>query len=181
MLRRVVKAVGKRAGLLAPNTHTELSIPVTCTAALAESWRRSAGGFIRPDHVTLLDPFVPSPALDLAVEEEVGRVVQTFCSFTYDLVRLDRFPGVLYLAPEPSEFFVALTEALWRAFPDYPPFGGAYDSIVPHVTLAMGEEPPGLAVHVLERLPLQGRVSEVWLMAETRNGGWGPRRRFPLR
>jgi hypothetical protein len=179
-LRRAAKAVGRRTGLLQPDTHTELSIPVGCTAPLLESWRGRTRGMGTSHHITVLDPFVPSFLLDAEVEEAVSQILLEVRPFSYDLVRLERFPGVLYLAPEPGEPFIAMTEALCRRFPDYPPYGGAYDAIVPHVTLALGHEPPGLAEHVQERLPVSGSVEEVWLMMETPDGNWSAGRRFAL-
>jgi hypothetical protein len=166
--------------LLQPNTHTELSIPVSCAAPLLESWRGGTRGVRASHHVTVLDPFVPSFLLDAEVEEAVSQILLEFRPFSYDLVRLERFPGVLYLAPEPGEPFIAMTEALWRRFPDRPPYGGAYDAIVPHVTLALGNEPAGLAEHVEQRLPVRGSVEEVWLMMETPDGSWSAGRRFAL-
>ena len=48
------------------------------------------------------------------------------------------FPdGVLYLAPEPAEPFGALTEAFAAAWPEYPPYGGSFTDVVPHLTVAM--------------------------------------------
>jgi 2'-5' RNA ligase superfamily len=179
-LRRVAKAIGRRTGWLQPDTHTALSIPVSCTAPLLESWRRRARRMGASHHITVLDPFVPSFLLDTEVEEAVSRILLEFRPFSYDLVRLERFPGVLYLAPEPGQPFIAMTEALCRRFPDYPPYGGAYDAIVPHVTVAEGGEPPGLAEHVEQRLPVRGSVEEVWLMMETPYGGWSAGRRFAL-
>ncbi len=57
----------------------------------------------------------------------------------YDCVHFgsgEAFPAnVVYLAPDPAEPFVALTEALAAAFPDCPPYGGAFDEPVPHLTI----------------------------------------------
>jgi len=131
-------------------------------------------------HLTVLDPFVPSFGLDATVLAGVREVVAEFDPFSYELVRVQRFPGVLYLAPEPAEPFIAIIEALWRRFPEHPPYGGAFDAVVPHVTLALGEEPPGLADYVAERLPLSGSVNEVELRMEDSSGRWGVAERFPL-
>ena len=47
----------------------------------------------------------------------------------------------MYLAPDPAAPFSALTDGIFRAFPDYPPFEGKFDTVVPHVTVAHGDEP----------------------------------------
>jgi 2'-5' RNA ligase len=179
-LRRAAKAIGRRTGWLEPNTHTELSIPVRCTAPLRRSWRGRARRMVAADHITLLDPFIPSFLIDADVEEAVSQILLDFKPFSYELARVERFPGVLYLAPEPGEPFIAMTEALCRRFPNYPPYGGAHDAIVPHVTLALGPEPEGLAEHVQQHLPLRGSVEEVWLKMETPDGNWSAGRRFRL-
>jgi 2'-5' RNA ligase len=179
-LRRAAKAVARRTGWRQPDTHTELSIPVTCATPLVESWRGRTRGMRASHHFTVLDPFVPSFLLDAEVEEAVSQILLELPPFSYDLVRLERFPGVLYLAPEPAEPFIAVIEALCRRFPNYPPYGGAHDAIIPHVTLAQGDEPPGLAEYVQQRLPVRGRVEEVWLMRETPDGTWSAGRRFNL-
>ena len=179
-LRRAAKRVGRRAGWLRPDTHTELSIPVTCTAHLLDAWPGPRRGIVSSHHVTVLDPFVPSFLLGADVEAAVREILGDMAPFTYELARLERFPGVLYLAPDPDEPFIEMTEALCRRFPDYPPYGGAFDSIVPHVTLVLGPEPPGLAAHVQARLPVRGTVDEVWLMMELPDGSWSAGRRFPL-
>lgn len=36
---------------------------------------------------------------------------------------------------EPVQPFRQLTVAVWRAFPQHPPYGGAYDDVVPHLTI----------------------------------------------
>ena len=46
---------------------------------------------------------------------------------------------VVWLAPEPSAPFRALTAAVTAAFPGHPPYGGAYgDEPVPHLTVGGG-------------------------------------------
>jgi 2'-5' RNA ligase len=179
-LRPVVRALGRRAGLLAPCTHTELVIDVSCAAPLLAGWTARHHQMAEEHHLTLLDPFVPSYRLDRAVLRGVQEVLAEFEPFSYELVRLQRFPRVLYLSPEPAEPFIAITEALWRRFPDHPPYGGAFDIVVPHVTLVLGDEPVGLADFVAQRLPVSGRVDDVELRMEDATGRWGVAERFVL-
>jgi len=179
-LRGAAKATARRVGVAKRDTHTELIIEVPCAAALVQGWPSRGRRKIGWRHVTVLDPFVPSFVLDRSAIATVREVLSGFQPFAYRLARIDRFPGVLYAAPEPAEPFVAITEALWRRFPEYPPYGGAFDEIVPHVTLALGDEPAGLTEHVLERLPVDGRVEEVVLMMESPDGRWHAAERFAL-
>ena len=85
------------------------------------------------------------------------------------------FPdGTTYLPSLPAEPFVELVRAIERRWPAHPPYEGAHDTIVPHVTI-----PPE---HVeLDRLaelcPLAARAEEAWLMVEE-PGRWVTRARF---
>jgi 2'-5' RNA ligase len=93
-----------------------------------------------PAHITVLYPFMPLAQLTPEVLARVADALQGLGPFSFALTRVQRFPGVLYLAPEPAEPFVAMTEALVQAFPAFPPFGGVHDRIVPHLTVAQGDE-----------------------------------------
>jgi 2'-5' RNA ligase len=134
-----------------------------------------------PPHITLLFPFLSTRQIEgetLAALAEVFRLQEPF---EYSFTGIGRFPEerVLYLAPEPVGPFVALTRAISSRFPEQQPYGGAYPDIVPHMTVRTGPEPPGLAEHLTQTLPVGGLVSEVWLMSLSR---WRPRllSRFPL-
>jgi 2'-5' RNA ligase len=180
VVRRAIKAIGRRAGVLEPDRHTELVIPIDCAAPALAGWTPAAGGIVMGHHLTVIDPFVPSFLLDADVLAGVREALEGFGPFSYELAGVGRFPGVLYLAPEPAEPFVAMTQALWQRFPEHPPYEGRFEEIVPHVTLALGAEPPGLAEHVAARLPVHGHVDDVWLFMEDASGAWGPAERFAL-
>lgn len=129
-----------------------------------------------PPHVTVLYPFLSRRAVDADVERALTSLVGGFSAFDFTLDALRTFPGVVYLAPRPAARFVALTTALLERWPDHPPYEGAYEDIVPHLTVAYGEEAPG---GLAERLPLSARAGEVWLMART-GRRWHQRSVFPL-
>ena len=72
--------------------------------------------------------------------------------------------------------FVELTQAIAERWPDHQPYGGTFEEIVPHLTVAYGAPiPRGLA----ERLPVRVRAEEVWLMSRVARR-WTRRRAFPL-
>jgi hypothetical protein len=75
---------------------------------------------------------------------------------------------------------VALTEACAERWPDHPPYAGAFDEVIPHLSLVEGPEPPGLAERAAAQLPLRARAEEVWLMAPQRDGSWRECARVPL-
>ncbi len=125
-----------------------------------------------PHHVTVLYPFLRvrrvRPSLLRALEATFGRMGP----FDYELTAVRRFPEVLYLAPEPAERFDALTDACLDRWPEHPPYGGVYEQNIPHVTLAEGAEPAGMAERMAQLLPLSARAEEVWLMRRGRRTGW---------
>lgn len=62
-----------------------------------------------PPHITVLYPFLPPKQLSAAgIQQEVASCFQQFVPFDFVLVSVKRFPGTLYVAPEPSELFRAL-------------------------------------------------------------------------
>jgi 2'-5' RNA ligase len=138
-----------------------------------------------PAHVTVLYPFHP-PALAPAAVARLAAVFAEFAPFAYTLAELRRFPGVLYLAPEPAEPFRALTQRVAAAFPEYPPYGGRYSEIIPHLSLAQLEDAARLdavAAHFhaacSARLPLHLQAQAVALL-DNNQGLWQVACNFPL-
>jgi 2'-5' RNA ligase superfamily len=125
-----------------------------------------------PAHVTVL---VPAPGDVVALTE----VLAPFPPFDVTFARLDRFPGLLWLAPEPAEPFVALTEAVVERFPSFPPYGGRYGSIVPHLTVAAASLDE-TAVLVEPLLPLHSHVDSVVLYESADGRHWQEAQTFDL-
>ena len=136
-----------------------------------------------PAHVTLLYPFIPREELTPAVSERVAEAL--FASgvgpYVARFERTARFPGLLYLEPAPRSAFEALIASLVEAFPDHPPYAGAFDAIVPHLTVADDEDADLDAIDARVRagLPVASEVREVTLMGEG-DAGWEPLEIFPL-
>ncbi len=137
-------------------------------------------------YLTLISPFLPASRLDDLAVGELRRILAGVNPFEFRLARVGRFPGVLYLAPEPAEPFVATVEALTRRWPEYPPYEGRFDEVVPHVTawfaglvptlLRGGDrEPPGLGERLAAHLPIRAFADQVDLMAMGRGGRWSRR------
>jgi 2'-5' RNA ligase len=133
-----------------------------------------------PAHITALFPFAPAHAVDAGLEAAVGEVVAGFGAFDFRLADVGTFPSVLYLAPQPAEPFRELTEALWSRWPQFPPYGGAYGEVVPHLTVATGHRRPDAVERLRRLLPLEARADEVWLLTQQADSRWALRRRFPF-
>ncbi|HEV8443571.1 MAG TPA: 2'-5' RNA ligase family protein [Steroidobacteraceae bacterium] len=138
-----------------------------------------------PAHVTVLYPFMPPAAVDAPVLAQLARIAREVPAFAYRLVELRRFAVALYLAPQPDLGFSRLTDAIYRAFPDYPPFEGKFAEVVPHVTVAHGDEPLLCEIEVELRIALASaggvtaRCHEVVLI-ENSSGRWEEMQCFSL-
>lgn len=129
-----------------------------------------------PAHVTVLAPFGPpsrrEPTTVARLEEGLGK----FHTFPVVFERIGWFDErVMYLEPEPSAPFVELTLAAGAAFPAFPPYGGRFASVIPHLTVA--EDAPRrrlrqAAATLARMLPLDATASSVWLMDRVGREGW---------
>ncbi|MFT3852833.1 MAG: 2'-5' RNA ligase family protein [Ilumatobacteraceae bacterium] len=100
-----------------------------------------------PAHVTVLHPF--RATLDDDAHDTIATIAAAVPRWTIRFDTARRFDDrVVYLAPEPPDPFVASTRRLAAAFPDCPPYGGAYAEPTPHLTVGShldGEEADRLA------------------------------------
>lgn len=137
-----------------------------------------------PAHITLAFPFAPAAKLDQLMIAALAEVVGEMSPFPYTLRRAARFPTTLYLEPEPASSFIRLTEAIHRRFPQYPPYEGVFDTIVPHLTVAHGDSPLlDEAEEMVQRLlPITSVAGEAVLLEEVEPdwGRWQVRARLPL-
>jgi hypothetical protein len=131
-----------------------------------------------PAHVTSLYPFLPPTDIDAAVIAGVGSCAAAIQPFDFVFRNTRRFPGVLYLVPEPDEPFRRITQAIWQRYPQAPPYGGRFPDIVPHLSLAdrlaeshldrVAEE---FAAAAQGKLPVRGQAREIALV-DNRSGSW---------
>jgi 2'-5' RNA ligase len=137
-----------------------------------------------PAHVTVLYPFVPPDDVDQKVCDAIAAVVEGFTQFDFTLRTVNRFPdGVVYLAPDPPEPFVAITRALVDRWPEYPPYRGTYAAVIPHLTVAAtngGADLAALEAELHDGLPIPARADAVWLMEGQPKDRWAIRAVFPL-
>jgi 2'-5' RNA ligase len=135
-----------------------------------------------PPHVTLLFPFMPVALLRPAVRRELASIAARVEPFEVCFTGVGRFPGIVYLVPEPAAPFAALTAAIVAKFPHYPPYEGAFDTVVPHLTLV--ESPTArhdaIAEAARRHLPFAHRVTSIEVLVERGDGRWHSRWRLPL-
>lgn len=138
-----------------------------------------------PAHITILYPFMPPERISGDVLAAVREALRDMAPFGFRLSRIGRFPTTVYLAPEPVEPFVELTRRLVRRFPEYPPYGGEHQDVVPHLTVAHGDLQQAADAEAELSRTLQTRpdihchCKEVVLL-ENSTGMWRPMRIFEL-
>ena len=157
---------------------------------MIDRWRRdydpiAAHGI--PPHITVLYPFVAPSAITEADAMRVREVVREVPPWKYELTAVREFPDVVWLQPEPPDPFRSLTAQLWAAFPEHPPFGGAFDEVVPHLTVA--HFPDGDRSSLIERiaesiepsLPISCEATELALyVSNLERKAWQCTHRFPF-
>jgi 2'-5' RNA ligase len=183
-MSRLAEVLARASAYLRPTgLRSALVVPVPNLGAAVSAVRRGHDSSARqgmPAHVTLLFPFLPVEDLGAPVEATLARVVGSHRAFPFRLARVGHFPAVLYLAPEPAEPFIDLVGALVAEWPLYPPYGGRFRDVVPHVTVAQGRVTDPLVRLVERELPVLGHASHVDLMVEDRARRWRLRRSFDL-
>ena len=126
-----------------------------------------------PPHVTILFPFLPPERID---DDALRVLFASRPAFDFVLDRVERFDnGLVWLHPEPSEPFAALTKLVWSVWPEHPPYEGVHDTVIPHLTVSED------AIDVDIELPIAARATQVTLIEEEEPGGrWAARLELPL-
>jgi 2'-5' RNA ligase len=136
-----------------------------------------------PAHITLLFPFVPAEDLDEKLFGELRGLFARQPAISFSLTRLAEFPDeTLWLAPEPPKPFRRLTELIFERYPDYPPYEGIHDEVIPHLTVSAGDASlrDELDAALTPHLPVEAEAHEIVLLEELPDGHWRTRQRFPL-
>ena len=126
-----------------------------------------------PAHITVLYPFVEPARVNDELVATLATAARCVASFECRFERTRWFgEDVLWLDPNPAEPFRRLTEAVGAAFPECPPYGGAFDEVVPHLTVAERRFADlatlkGVERDVLAGLPLVAPIERFLLIAGT--------------
>jgi len=166
-----------------------LSVVIPEAASITDSWRERTS-YAKPSrgvpaHVTVLFPFVPASDIDDELIDELGTLMERHERFVLAFRECGRFPGVLYLAPDPAAPLVRLTQAVWSTFPRYLPYEAEFDAIVPHLTAAEGDDDvlDQAETEIAPSLPILANVRAVTLLEELEpdSARWRVRAELPLR
>ncbi|QNN51154.1 2'-5' RNA ligase family protein [Nocardioides mesophilus] len=136
-----------------------------------------------PPHFTLLSPWY----LDLTGDEASGRLrgaARGVEPFRLQFTSVGTFAtGHVYLRPDPSAELDELFAALTEAFPEFPPYGGAFSDWLPHLTVSRrGGEATASEVRreVEASTPLTLDVHEVSAWEYLPSGRWVRHLTVPL-
>jgi 2'-5' RNA ligase len=150
---------------------TSLSVALPGLDRLVAPWRRDWDTSARHGgtaHATVLFPFLPRDRMDGDARAALASVFAAHPPFELRFGGCARFPGVLWLRPEPDDPLRALTAAVTAHWPEHTPYGGLFGDLDPHVTVANSGDArqhdlieAALAPH----LPLTERVETVDLVA----------------
>src|SRR5580700_4748117 len=164
-----VTSLGPHSGLILKIPEAEPAV-----ARLRERLDASAPLGI-PAHITVLFPFVPPSTIDPAVLAELAHLFAAVSRFRFRLDHTDWFGDeVLWLGPRDPGPFRALTEAVHRAYPAYPPFEGQFSDVIPHLTVGHGHPVTDLRAaeeSVRTHLPIDGFATAVTLVTQASAGG----------
>ena len=136
-------------------------------------------------HITVLYPFMPPDRVDQTVLGRVQAVASTLAPFAFQLTRVARFPGTLYLAAHPAAPFVALNARLRNEFPVSPRHRGKSRSLVPHLSVVRKSDvddraaEAGLALVLETHGPIACMCRQVELIEDS-SGLWRPMQGFAL-
>ncbi|MFI7545419.1 2'-5' RNA ligase family protein [Actinoplanes sp. NPDC049599] len=170
-------------------THTALIAVIPAAEAAVGDHRAvldRAASWGVPAHITLVFPFLPPESVDPAVLAALRGIAAAEPRFDLTLDRVGWFGDtVVWLAPNPARPFITLTEALAARFPQAQPYAGAFDEVVPHLTI--GHDHPrtdlaAAAAAVTAHLPIRTTVTSIRLIAGAREPGdsWETVADFPL-
>jgi 2'-5' RNA ligase len=144
--------------------------------AVVGPWRQRldpSAALSMPAHITLLYPFVPAGSINDDLVTRVSEVVGGWRAFPFSLSSVGWFgQDVVYLEPAPAERFIRLTRSLMESFPECRPYDGAFEDIVPHLTIGDGrpvEQLREACRGVRSALPILATVHEVCLMGRSRS------------
>ena len=164
-----------------PTEFTTLLVPMNEVGRQIDDLRNldPAAGFGLPAHITVLYPFGPLDELDGSVISRLRRLFAAQEPFEVEFGSARWFgDDVLWLAPDDPRPFVAMTEAVRAGYPEWQPYGGAFATVVPHLTVGDNTEAAGrfasasqlrtAETAVLRRLPLRDLADRVLLMAGKR-------------
>jgi len=161
-------------------------IPVPAAEPLVGDLRRELDPLASrgvPPHITLIVPFFTAP-VPPDVVAELMQMFGVLQSFQIEFRSIGRFQRTLFLTPSRTAEITALIESMVRRWPEYPPYGGIHDAIVPHLTVADDQDAAhfdALTAKLTPGLPLTTTITEARLIESDERGFWHSRATLPFK
>jgi 2'-5' RNA ligase len=157
-----------------------IELPAPLAAVRARFGALTSPGL--PAHVTILFPFILVGSLDPSVGAALTGLSAARQPFLARFEQVQRQDSMVWLVPGPQEPFLELTAAVVARWPAYLPYGGAYDSLIAHLTLveSSSEAIARATSAALRHGPFEVLVEEVQLIGEVESGGWRELDRFRM-
>jgi 2'-5' RNA ligase len=171
-------------------TETALVLLIPEAEPVVGGWRTRydpAAGAGVPAHVTLLYPFLPPERLTSEVLADLRQHFAEEPPLSLEFSGICAFPNALYLAPEPQGKVDAMIARLLARYPQVEPYGGAFEAVVPHLTVAQPSNIRELRAVVEafchdsnRQLPIRARVERASLLEMDAKRRWREQEGFPL-
>ena len=126
-----------------------------------------------PLHITLLFPFG-------ARETGLDGFFARWSPLRFSLTRVEQFPGVVWLAPEPDDELRKRILELYARYPQHPPYGGEFPESIPHATVGKGDVAEAVRAQAGPLLPVEFEVGAATLLGEVAPDRWRTGRSFPF-
>ena len=127
-------------------THSALFIPVEEADSIIGRWRQEHDPLAKagvPAHITLIVPWLEPELITSDRLSDLDETLHDVKAFEFDLTHVDWFGRrVLWAAPVPTQPFLDLTQRLAARY-GTPPWGGQFDEVIPHLTIAHADATPG--------------------------------------
>ena len=156
-----------------PELETALIVEVPAAEPVVGQFRAQFGGNAPlgiPAHITILAPFMPASRIDAGTLADLENLASRTKAFDFLLDHTAWFgTSVLWVGPRDPRPFRELTERVFASFPEFPPFQGQFDEVVPHLTVGYDHDLDEMlhAEQVIgANLPIPARAYAVTLMTE---------------
>jgi hypothetical protein len=160
-------------------------VPIALPPALDRVRRRLdlAAAVGVPAHVTILYPWLPASTLTKDTRAALDIIAGGTRGFDVRFVAARRWPGIVYLEPELAGPFSTLIDRVVARFPEFPPYAGTIEEVIPHLTLVENADAPldEIAALAARRLPFERTVRAIEVIVEGADGRWRSLWRLPLR
>jgi hypothetical protein len=136
-------------------------------------------------HITVLHANLTSGRIEPTFLEQIAAGLSSTAAFGYQITRVARFPGTLYLAAEPAAPFELLRKKVMAALPIGERRRQVNEALVPHVSVVRKSalDDREVAIELAATLRRHGPIActcKELVLLENSSGIWLPAKKFTL-